>query len=109
GSAATELGSTRQSFVWAMGEAIAGAGVVVLLESDLPFEAVTSSHLVASDVKTVVTGAVGRTISELDGRPAAERLDALVAELGDQLDGQRPSEYSFARFVGGTPYVRSMT
>jgi hypothetical protein len=106
GSAATEPGSQRRSFVWANGEALADAGVVVLLESQLPFEAVTSSHLVATDVKTVVTAASGRTIDELDGKPAAERLREVVGQLGDE---SRPSQYSFARFVDGVPYVRSVT
>jgi hypothetical protein len=109
GSAATELGSSRKAFVWAMGEAVADAAVVVVLESELPFEPVTSSHLRRTEAKTVVTAASGRTIDELDGRPAAERLRALVSELGEQLDEQRPSSCTFARFIGGTPYVRSMT
>jgi hypothetical protein len=107
GSAATEVGSkTRRAFVWANGEAIADAGIVVLLDSKLPFEAVTSSHLVATQMKAVVTAATGRTIAELDGKPAGERLRELVGQLGDE---SRPSEYSFARFVDGIPYVRSMT
>ncbi len=106
GSAATEHGSQRRSYVWANGEALCDAGIVVMLESKLPFEAVTSSHLVATQQKTVVTAASGRTIDELDGRPAAERLRELVGQLGDE---SRPSEYSFARFVDGMPYVRSIT
>jgi len=107
GSAATEHGSNhRRAYVWANGEALADAGVVVLLDSRLPFEAVTSSHLVATQMKTVVTSAQGRTINELDGRPAAERLRELVGQLGDE---SRPSGYSFARFIDGMPYVRSMT
>ena len=106
GSAATEHSSSRRAYVWANGEALADAGVVVLLDSKLPFEAITSSHLVATQMKTVVTAAAGRTIVELDGRPAAERLRELVGQLGDV---SRPSAYSFARFVDGVPYVRSIT
>jgi hypothetical protein len=107
GCAATEHGTNnRRAYVWANGEALADAGVVVLLDSKLPFEAVTSSHLVATQMKTVVTGASGRTLYELDGMPAAERLRELVGQLGDE---SRPSAYSFARFIDGVPYVRSMT
>jgi hypothetical protein len=108
GSAATEHGADhRRAYVWANGEALADAGIVVLLESKLPFEAVTSSHLVATQLKTVVTAAAGRVIDELDGRPAALRLRELGGgSLGDE---SRPSEYSFARFVDGMPYVRSLT
>jgi hypothetical protein len=106
GSAASEHGTNRRAYVWANGEALADAGVVVLLDSKLPFEAVTSSHLLATPMKTVVTAASGRTIYELDGRPASERLRELVGQLGDE---SRPSGYSFARFIDGIPYVRSIT
>lgn len=109
GSAATEIASKRKAFVWANGEAIADAGIVVLLESALPFEAVTSHHMIATNVKTVVTHAVGRTLLELDGRPAADRLQELIVQLRGSLDSSRPSEYAFARFVDGVPYLRSMT
>jgi len=109
GCAATELGSQRRAYVWSHGEALADAGIVVVLETTLPFEAVTSQHMIATDVKTVVTCATGRTIEELDGHPAAERLRDLVQQLGGTLDESQPSEYSFARFVDGVPYLRSMT
>jgi hypothetical protein len=109
GSAATEIASARRSYVWATGEALTDAGVVVVLESEQPFEVITSLHMSATNAKTVVTSASGRVIDELDGRPAAERVHELIAELGGTLDEARPSEYAFARFIDGTPYVRSMT
>jgi hypothetical protein len=109
GSAATEIGSERRSFVWAGGEVYVDAGIVVILETAVPFEAVTSQHMIATEAKTVVTGAAGRVIDELDGRPAAERLRELVQQLGGVLDEFKPSEYAFARFVDGVPYLRSMT
>lgn len=109
GSAATELGSRRRAFVWANGEAISDAGIVVLLESSLPFEAVTSQHMIATDVRTVVTAADGRTVVELDGRPAAERLGELIVQMRGSLDSSRPSEFAFARFIDNVPYLRSMT
>jgi hypothetical protein len=108
GCAATEIGSKRRAYVWSNGEVLADAGIVVLLESKLPFEAVTSQHMSATSVKTVVTGASGRTIDELDGRPAAQRLHELVRDLGGTLDETKPSEYCFARFIDGVPYLRSM-
>ena len=111
GAVATEMASDRRAFVWVDGHAVADAGVVVLLESELPFHAVTSAHLVPTAVRVVVTAvsAGGRVIDELDGRPAARRLHELVASLGERLDHSRPSEYSFARYVDHNPYVRSMT
>lgn len=108
GSSSTEHGSSRRGFVWANGEVLADAGVVVLLDSALPMEPVTSSHLTATPAKAVVTAAEGRLIEELDGVPAAQRLRQLIAQLGGRLDEAHPSEYAFARFVGGKPYVRSI-
>lgn len=108
GSASTEHASVRRSFVWAKGEALADAGVVVVLESALPFETVISSHLRRTPEKFVVTSATGRMIHELDGMPAARRLHAVIGEIGGIVDPEHPSEYAFARFVGDKPYVRSM-
>jgi hypothetical protein len=110
GSAATEVGAKdRRAYVFANGEALADSGVVVLLETKRPFEAITSQHMMPTAVKTVVTEAAGRAIVELDGRPAAERLRELVAELGGTVDPSKPSEFAFARFIDGVPYLRSMT
>jgi hypothetical protein len=109
GSAATEIGTKRRSFVFAHGEALSDAGIVILLETRVPFEAVTSQHMIATDIKTVVTSCDGRVIDELDGHPAAQRLHDLVRQLGGTLDESKPSEYSFARFVDNVPYLRSMT
>jgi hypothetical protein len=109
GCAATELAGPRPSFVWANGEALADAGAVVVLDCRVPFHAVTSSHLVPTDQRTVVTACDGRTIDELDGMPAGPRLRELIAAIGGELDDDRPSGYSFARFINGVPYVRSFT
>lgn len=108
GSASTEQPSLRKSYVWAKGEALADAGVVVLLDSAVPFETVISSHLRRMPAKFVVTAASGRLIHELDGVPAARRLHSVLGELGGRVDPEHPSEYAFARFVGDRPYVRSM-
>ncbi len=93
--------------VWANGEVLTDAGVVVVLESDHPFHAVTSAHLVPTELKTVVTAVSGRVIEQLDGRPAAPRLRQLIASIGDRLDEPRPA-HAFARYLDGVPYVRSL-
>ncbi len=108
GSAATEVASPRRANIWVNGEVMQDAGAVILLESDRAFFAVTSSHLVPTEVKTVVTAASGRVIDGLDGRPAGTRLRELVGMLGDKLEEPQPT-HSFARYVDGLPYVRSMT
>lgn len=108
---ATEMASERRPFVFVDGHARTDSAVVVVIESQIPFHAVTSAHLMPTTIKTVVTSVAsgGRVISELDGRPAAQRFRELIESLGDQIDPKTPSEYSFARYVDNTPYVRSLT
>jgi hypothetical protein len=96
-----------QTSVWVNGEVLTDAGVVIVLESDQPFHAVTSAHLVPTELRTVVTAVSGRVIEQLDGRPAAPRLRQLIASIGDRLDEPRPS-HAFARYINGVPYVRSL-
>lgn len=108
GCAAVALGSATRATTWVNGEVMSDAGVVVLLESDVPFAVVTSAHLVPTPVKTVVTAASGRVLHELDGRKAAPRLRELVAGIGDVLDEPTPS-HTFARYIDGVPYVRSIS
>lgn len=105
GCAATDLGG--RTCVWVNGEVLSDAGVVTVLHVNQPFHAVTSAHLVPTEIRTVVTAVSGRVVEELDGRPAAPRLRQLIAGLGDRLDDQRPA-YAFARYLDGVPYVRSL-
>ncbi len=107
GCAASGLDSPGGASTWVNGEVMSDAGVVVLLESDLPFAVVTSAHLVPTSVKTVVTAASGRVIHELDGRKAAPRLRELIAGIGDVLDEPTPA-HTFARYIDGVPFVRSI-
>ncbi len=106
GSAATDVTSPRRPFVWSGGEVVSDAAIVVVIESELPFVAVQSAHLVPTDSKVVVTAAAGRDIGELDGHPAVTRMREIVAQLGGEFD---IAQYSFARYVDGVPYVRSIT
>ena len=109
GAAASERGRQRRAMVWARGEALSDAGIVILLESQLPFAVVTSLHLVPTEARTVVTAASERVLEQLDGRPAAERIRELVAGLGGTLDEEHPSQFQLARFIDGVPYVRAMS
>lgn len=97
----------QRTCVWANGAVHRDAGVVLLLDSDQPFHVVSSSHLVATELRTVVTAASGRAIDELDGRPAATRLRQLVSSLGETLDAPHPA-HALARSIDGVPYARSI-
>ena len=107
GCTSTDLDPDERTCVWANGEVLSDAGVVVVLDSDQPFHAVTSAHLVPTELRTVVTAVSGRVIEQLDGRPAAPRLRQLIASIGDRLDEPRPA-HAFARYLDGVPYVRSL-
>jgi hypothetical protein len=109
GCSSTEVGSDRKPYLWAGGEVMTDSGIVIILESELPFHTVNSAHLVSTETKTVVTAASGRVIEELDGWPALRRLREITAYLGDEITMPRPSSHSFARYVDGVPYVRSIT
>lgn len=109
GIAAGELparGDVRTA-VWANGALHFDAGVVALLDSDQPFHVVAASHLVATELKTVVTAASGRAIEALDGRPAASQLRRMLERSGEALDVPEPS-HALARLIDGVPYVRSI-
>jgi hypothetical protein len=112
GCASWALSETMESLgrgmVLANGEALADAGVTVILELAQPFEVITSSHMVPTEIKTVVTGASGRTVTELDGIPARKRFEELLKKLGAQVDPTYQFNHTFARIIDGVPYVRSI-
>jgi hypothetical protein len=108
GVASADLAGERPRRVFAQGEAFGDAGVAVLLESRRRFEAFSSQHMVPTELKTVITAVAERSITELDGKPAGERLRELLATVGMELDAPRPTRYTFARYVDGVPYVRSI-
>jgi hypothetical protein len=108
GFSSTDLASPAKPYIWLGGEVMTDAGIVIILESELPFQTISSAHLVPTDIKAVVTRASGRVIEELDGHPALRRLREITAYLGNEITMPRPSSHSFARYVDGVPYVRSI-
>jgi hypothetical protein len=94
--------------VWTAGSVFFDSALIAILETELPYDVLESCHLVPTNIRTVVTAAAGRRIMELDGFPAVRRLTELVAPLGKPLDLPQPSQYAFARYVDGAPYVRSI-
>jgi hypothetical protein len=108
GCTSTEIGNGRRALIWVNGEVMTDAGVIIVLDSELPFFPVTSSHQMPTETKTVVTAAQERIVDELDGWPAAPRLRQLLASVGDTVNEARPA-HSFARYIDGVPYVRSLT
>ncbi|HVV83172.1 MAG TPA: FIST N-terminal domain-containing protein [Kofleriaceae bacterium] len=112
GVASHELGSPIRPAVFAGGKAHRDAGVVVVLDSELPFEVISSEHMAPTPLRTVVTAAdaTGRLIHELDGYPAAARWRELVASLGVEqpITSATAARFPFATYIGDRSYVRSI-
>jgi hypothetical protein len=113
GSASDMLEDPPRARVFHGGQAHANAGVVALLETDLPFAVIESEHMVPTPSRVVVTAAdpERRRVHELDGRPAAKRYPELVSATTGHpgpIDAVFASSYPFALYVGGRPYVRSI-
>jgi hypothetical protein len=111
GSASDGYGPEPRTRVFFGGRAHVDAGVVALIESDLPFAVIESEHMVPSQVRSVVTAAdpERRRVLELDGFPAPGRYRKLVERLGGgEVDDVVASTFPFATYIGGRPYVRSV-
>lgn len=112
GVASHPIGATSRPAVFAAGRAHRDAGVVVVLDSALPFEVISSEHMAPSPLRVVVTAAdaTGRWIHELDGHPAADRWRELVASLGapTPITSATAARFPFATYIGDRPYVRSI-
>ena len=112
GVASHAIESPLPPAVFAGGLAHRDAGVVIVLDSALPFEVITSEHMAPTPLRVVVTGAdaTGRLIHELDGYPAAARWSALVASLGAEppITNATAARFPFATYIGEKAYVRSI-
>jgi hypothetical protein len=112
GSASDGFGADSRARVFFGGAAYADAGIVAILEPDVPFAVIESEHMIGTELRTVVTAADHRRriVHELDGFPAARRYQALIIASGgtERLDDVVASSYPFAAYVGGRPYVRSV-
>jgi hypothetical protein len=91
------------------GQAVADCGLILLLETDVPFKLIVSEHMVPRDGRVVVTKTdpASRLVHELDGRPALERYKE-VMDITDDVDSQLAGQLPFGYYVEGRPYVRSV-
>lgn len=96
--------------VFADGEALPHGAVLLLVQTELPFEVFKTQHFAAGERRMVVTAAhcPTRTVHEIDGRPAATefaRVHGIEAELlGPEFFATHPLVVR----VGGGDYVRSI-
>lgn len=89
------------------------AGLVVVLAPQGSFEVITSEHMIPTPLRVVVTGAdpAHRLVTELDGHPAARRYAEVIRAAGGNgpLDTSLAARFPFAVYIGGRPYVRSVS
>ena len=103
----------RMAAVFHGGVAHRDAGLVVVLAPQGSFEVITSEHMIPTPLRVVVTGAdpVRRLVNELDGFPAVKRYAEVIRAAGANgpLDNALAARFPFAIYVGGRPYVRSVS
>ncbi len=98
------------SRVFFRGEAVAAAGILVMLETKDPFRVLVTEHMHPREGRVVVTRAdpARRLVFELDGKPALVRYREVFqlddGELTNQVAGQCP----FGYYVEGRAFVRSV-
>jgi hypothetical protein len=99
-----------ETYLYHDGEFRADCALFTLVHTTAPFHVFKTEHFIPTGKKMVVTGAdpARRTITELNGEPAALEYARLVG-----VDVKELTPFVFARHpvvvsVGNTPYVRSI-
>lgn len=109
GSAGDSL-EFRETRVYADGRFHTGAGVFALIESKLPFRTFKLQHFEASELDMVITEAdpATRTVTEINGGPAAEEYAEILGLEIDVLNPQVFAQYPVMLQIGDEWYVRSI-
>lgn len=96
--------------VFADGEALAHGAVLVLVQTELPFEVFKTQHFAAGERRVVVTAAhcPTRTVQEIDGLPAAEEFARVHGTTSALLGPEFFATHPLVVRVGGGEYVRSI-
>lgn len=96
--------------VFADGRAYQHSAVVVLVQTDLPFQTFKTQHFVPGERRMVVTSAdrSRRVVHELDGEPAAPYFARIVGLNPDDLDPTEFAKHPVVVRIGGANYVRSI-
>lgn len=96
--------------VFAGGQALPHGAVLVLVQTELPFEVFKTQHFAAGERRMVVTAAhcPTRTVYEIDGLPAADEFARLHGKTFDGLGPDFFAAHPLLVRVGGGEYVRSI-
>jgi hypothetical protein len=107
GSAGDDLRFARTQ-VYVGGRFATDAAVLVLASTTLPFREFQTQHFVPTECRMVVTGAEGRRVTEINGRPAAAEYARLIGAEAAGLDPRRFAAWPVVVVISGRPYVRSI-
>lgn len=109
GSASDDLASTPSARVFADGQAFADCGLVLALETEMPFSVLVSEHHDPTETRVVITDCDpwARLVHEINGRAAVEEF-ARIYGLALPLNNSTAGRYPFAQLVDGSPYLRSV-
>ena len=109
GSAGDSL-EFKETRVFAHGKFHTGAGVFIMIESRLPFKTFKLQHFEPSEDDLVITEAdpTTRTVSEINGGPAAEEYANILGLEIRELTPQVFARYPVMLEIGDAWYVRSI-
>lgn len=109
GSAGDDL-QFKKTHVLAQGKAYAGAAVIVMADSQLPFRVIKHQHFLQTPAQLVVTkvDTPQRRVYELDGMPAVEAYAAALGVTPEQLTGDVSFVHPLMFRVNNEFYVRSI-
>ncbi len=109
GSAGDGLDFDR-THVYFGGQFHADSAVLALVSTPLPFRLFKTQHFVATAQRMVVTEAdtAHRTVSEINGLPAAQEYAHLLGLDAGDLDPQRFASWPVVVMIDGMSYVRSI-
>lgn len=99
-----------QTFVYHEGAFHADAALFTLVHCEYPFDVFKTEHFVGAKEKMVVTGAdpTRRTVTEINGEPAAREFARLVGLEVDALTPMVFAAHPVVVRVGGEVFVRSI-
>ncbi len=99
-----------QTFVLSDGQAVSNAALLIMVETDVPFQAFRTQDFVPTPTKLVVTSAdtEARVVHELNAEPAALEYANAIGLLPDDLGPFSFASYPLVVKVGGDYYCRSI-
>jgi len=109
GSAGDDLSFVKTK-IYNDGQFVDNAAMFALFETTLPFKVFRSQHFEPTDIRLVITEAdpATRTVTEINGEPAAEEFARLVGLELQALTPQMFATFPVMLRVGGEYFVRSI-